>query len=276
MSSFSWPPSGGGGGGTGTVTSVDVSGGSTGLTTSGGPVTTSGTITVAGTLNVGHGGSGTATAFTAGSVVYAGASGVYSQDNANFFWDAADHRLGIGNASPVAPLDVKRDANGYSYNCQINNGDYFMLVNVGTGNQQGFTAVGGVRWDWLPGGASAFQMNDTGAGAVQLLPRHSRDLQLVPDGTTNTNNIKIGSSGSQTALIAEFQSAAGTTVASVGQTGAVTLGATSATPTHVINSAHTTGSGSGTLTNVPGSAGNPAGYLTVTINGTTSYIPYFQ
>jgi hypothetical protein len=42
----------------GTVTSVDVSGGTTGLTTSGGPVTTSGTITLAGTLAVANGGTG--------------------------------------------------------------------------------------------------------------------------------------------------------------------------------------------------------------------------
>ncbi len=52
----------GGGAGTGTVTSVNVSGGSTGLTTSGGPVTTSGTITLAGTLDVDNGGTGATTA----------------------------------------------------------------------------------------------------------------------------------------------------------------------------------------------------------------------
>jgi len=45
-------------GGLGTVTSVAVSGGTTGLTTSGGPVTTSGTITLAGTLAVANGGTG--------------------------------------------------------------------------------------------------------------------------------------------------------------------------------------------------------------------------
>ena len=62
--------SGGGGGGTGTVTSVDVSGGTTGLTTTGGPITTSGTITLAGTLAVANGGSGTATpALVAGTNV---------------------------------------------------------------------------------------------------------------------------------------------------------------------------------------------------------------
>jgi len=45
-------------GGSGTVTSVAVSGGTTGLTTSGGPITTSGTITLAGTLAVANGGTG--------------------------------------------------------------------------------------------------------------------------------------------------------------------------------------------------------------------------
>jgi hypothetical protein len=45
--------------GAGTVTSVDVSGGTTGLTTSGGPITSSGSITLAGTLNVANGGTGT-------------------------------------------------------------------------------------------------------------------------------------------------------------------------------------------------------------------------
>lgn len=49
------------GGSTG-VTSVDVSGGSTGLTFSGGPVTASGTLTLAGTLAVANGGTGATSA----------------------------------------------------------------------------------------------------------------------------------------------------------------------------------------------------------------------
>lgn len=55
--------------GTGTVTSVDVSGGTTGLTTSGGPVTASGTITLAGTLITSNGGTGL-TSYTAGDLTY--------------------------------------------------------------------------------------------------------------------------------------------------------------------------------------------------------------
>ena len=54
--------------GTGTVTSVDVSGGTTGLTTSGGPITTSGTVTLAGTLAVANGGT-SLTTLTANNVI---------------------------------------------------------------------------------------------------------------------------------------------------------------------------------------------------------------
>ena len=46
----------------GSVTSVDASGGTTGLTFSGGPVTTTGTLTLAGTLDVANGGTGATTA----------------------------------------------------------------------------------------------------------------------------------------------------------------------------------------------------------------------
>ena len=56
--------------GSGTVTSVAVSGGTTGLTTSGGPITAAGTITLAGTLAVANGGTGTSTpALVAGTNV---------------------------------------------------------------------------------------------------------------------------------------------------------------------------------------------------------------
>jgi len=51
--------------GSGTVESVDVSGGTTGLTTTGGPITTTGTITLSGTLAVANGGTGASDAATA-------------------------------------------------------------------------------------------------------------------------------------------------------------------------------------------------------------------
>lgn len=79
--------------------------------TSGGTGSTSTTYcnlqtNVLGALPVANGGTGTNTAFTAGSVVFAGASGTYSQDNANLFWDDTNNYLGIGTATPTTPIDV--------------------------------------------------------------------------------------------------------------------------------------------------------------------------
>ena len=64
------------------------------------------TTQVSGTLPVANGGTGTATAFTAGSVVFAGASGVYTQDNASLFFDDTNNRLGLGTATPASKLDI--------------------------------------------------------------------------------------------------------------------------------------------------------------------------
>lgn len=70
------------------------------------------TAGVTGTLPVANGGTGTATAFTLGSVVFAGASGVYTQNNANFFWDNANKFLGIGTLAPNSALTVLSTAGG--------------------------------------------------------------------------------------------------------------------------------------------------------------------
>jgi hypothetical protein len=68
-------------------------------------ITRLGTISSIGApLGVTFGGSGTTTQFTAGSVVFAGASGVYSQDNSNLFFDDTNNRLGIGNGAPNGVL----------------------------------------------------------------------------------------------------------------------------------------------------------------------------
>lgn len=70
------------------------------------PINLSGTH-VTSTLPVSKGGTGTGTTFTAGSVLFAGASGVYAQDNANLFFDDTNNRLGVGVAAPQQPLHVK-------------------------------------------------------------------------------------------------------------------------------------------------------------------------
>ena len=74
--------------GAGSVTSIDVSGGTTGLTTSGGPVTTSGTITLAGTLSAGNGGTGQSSLHSRRYSICISATGTLS-------------KLGIGSTGQV-------------------------------------------------------------------------------------------------------------------------------------------------------------------------------
>ena len=81
-----------------------------------GNVRIDGSLTLTTPLTVANGGTGTATAFTAGSVVFAGASGVYSQDNANFFWDDSNNRLGIETATPRASLSFSGTVSGAAGN----------------------------------------------------------------------------------------------------------------------------------------------------------------
>jgi len=90
------------------------------LTTTG----TSGAATLVGTtLNIpqysGGGGSmaigGTITSATAGSVLFADTSGVLAQDNANFFWDNTNKRLGLGTITLGSKFQVNGNAAiGYS------------------------------------------------------------------------------------------------------------------------------------------------------------------
>lgn len=62
---------------------------------------------------------------TAGSVVFAGAGGVLSQDNSDLFWDDTNKRLGIGTDTPGYILDI--DAG------EIGEGNYDGLRIVDTG-----------------------------------------------------------------------------------------------------------------------------------------------
>ena len=130
-----------------------------------------------------------------------------------------------------------------------------------------------------------------GNGAAAVAAPSNVSIQPTPGTGSNVTggNILVtagngtGSGGSgnisfQTAPIAGSTSTPNTlaTVLQLNASGSVQIGATGTTPTHVLNTNNTVGSGVGTWTNVPGAAGNPAGYIQITINGTTSYIPYFQ
>ena len=73
-----------------------------------------------GTLPIANGGTNNSSAYTAGSVVYSDGTKL-TQDNSNFFWDATNHRLGIGTTSPSNLLHIQNNINGDSAQLLVDN-----------------------------------------------------------------------------------------------------------------------------------------------------------
>ncbi len=94
---------------TGTVTSVALSGGTTGLSVSGSPVTTSGTITLAGTLAIANGGTGATTAGAALTALGGLASASYTAA------DVLSKLLTVDGASSALDADLLDGQHGSYY-----------------------------------------------------------------------------------------------------------------------------------------------------------------
>ena len=158
------------------------------LTTTG----TSGAATLVGaTLNIpqysGGGGmaiGGAITSATAGSVLFAGASGVLAQDNANLFWDDANNRLGIGTATPTRALDITSDilVNGLTIGT---GGSTTTIPNLAFGNGALNSTTTGIGQNTAIGFIS---MSSLTTGSVNTAIGY-RTLNAL---TTGTNNVAIG------------------------------------------------------------------------------------
>lgn len=73
---------------------------------------------------------------TPGSVLFAGPSGLLSQDNPNLFWDDTNNRLGIGTTTPVGRLDIRASSAsaldiGIKLRDSANAKDLFSVSNTG-------------------------------------------------------------------------------------------------------------------------------------------------
>jgi len=91
-----------------------------------------------GTLGVANGGTGTGTAFTAGSVVFAGASGVYNQSNSQLYWDNSNSRLGIGTNTPTNLFTVSKSLSGNYVASIVNSSTSSLSGALSVSSQTGF------------------------------------------------------------------------------------------------------------------------------------------
>jgi uncharacterized cupin superfamily protein len=118
--------------GSGTVTSVDISGGSTGLSFGGGPITSSGTFTLSGTLSISNGGTGITTAPSYGQLLMGDGVGGYSL--------VATSTLGLGSGGTPGGADTEVQFNnagtfggdsGFTFDASA---DRLTVVNASTTN----------------------------------------------------------------------------------------------------------------------------------------------
>ena len=67
-----------------------------------------------------------------GSIIYAGSGGLLSEDNANFYYDSGNHRLGLGTTAPGAMLEIFGTGNGLRLSYDSSN--YASLSSDASGN----------------------------------------------------------------------------------------------------------------------------------------------
>lgn len=150
--------------------------------------------------------------FTTGSIIFSGATGSLQQDNANFFWDDTNNRIGIGTNSPTNKLQVNASnssistgilqagaTTGYNF-IQVTNTNGWGVIGV-SDSTGASGATNGLAYATLVG-----SMNST---ALQLIT--GDDVKVTIDISGNTGigitsptavlNLKAGTSTANTAPI---------------------------------------------------------------------------
>ena len=186
--------------GGGSVTSVDVSGGTTGLTTSGGPITSSGTITIAGTLAVTNGGTGGTTQATARTGLGLGSVAVLTAAAAN---GAAT--LDSGGTVPMSQIPASLiGAVNYqgTWNASTNTptlasgvgtkGYYYVVSVAGSTNLDGISDW--ILGDWAIYSGTAWQKIDN-TDAVTSVNGYTGTVVLTQSDITGTVAVANGGTG---------------------------------------------------------------------------------
>jgi len=133
----------------------------------------------------------TITELTPGSVLFAGAGGLISQDNSNLFWDNTNKRLGIGTSTPSQKLDVQGGNINVSGSLMTggvaridSSGN---LINIGN-----ITLSGTISGTYTIGGTPTLASSLTGSGSPNITGIGLLSAtNLTISGTATTTNLNV-------------------------------------------------------------------------------------
>jgi hypothetical protein len=212
-------------------------------------LTTNGTIASWDTI-VGMGIGNAITSATAGSVLFAGTSGILQQDNANFFWDDTNNRLGIGTSSPLATLHLVSSA--FALRATLANGDGLFISNDATTTYfQSFTG--------------GFDSRNFNVSAKEIVFRSGIASYLERMRLTNAGRLLIGTVSESTYILDVNGTSRIKATGNGGDDGLVII---SQNGTAFMN----VGYGGFVVNQAIFSIGRTSGALSISLNGTTSII----
>ena len=173
------------------VSSVGVSGGTTGLTTTGGPVTASGTITLGGVLSVANGGTSSTSAssaisFLAGAVT----NGQYLRGNGTVVQMSAIQaidlpQIALGGSAVSGTLGVINGGTGQSN--VFTNGD--LLIGNTTGGTLNRAKITGTGIITVTNGAGTINIGATGAGSGDVVGPSSANTNALAKFSSTTGKL---------------------------------------------------------------------------------------
>jgi len=235
-------------------------------------------------VRVTNGGTGTATQFTLGSIVFAGVSGIYNQDNSNFFWDNTNKRLGLGTSTPLSVLHMLSPETSstlitdtYSGGASSPSNNFLARSSRGTSGTPSAVQSGDTLFFFQARGSLSTGFTSTQAAGIQM--QATENWTMTNQGAQLSLNITPN--GSVTAIRGLLiNSSSGITIGDTTDPGATNLrvlgtittgqGAFLIVSTTAFNNG--AAAGAGTLANAP-AAGNPTKWIPINDNGTTRYIP---